>query len=378
MNILNLISNHKKPPRFKMDANNLKLRDRDDIITKEGIIFRVLGYQHPPDGWICEPIYAPKSIFSSGNPRSPRGFPETTHYKFYEDEGMTWVWNNYPFYRVYNNPLQTELIGVKKDQIANIRKTDDGLKKLIYKRKTGDILAQKTLEILEFVLDESKLRIDDFGIFGSLLHGFYHPYLSDIDFVVYGRNSLSKLLATLDDLYSKETGNIVLRNEFDGFHKTYINQKNWRFKNISLDEYVFHERRKLIWASCIDSTTNQEIKIEFEPVRTFDEIENEYSNTKKITSLGWVVVKGEVIEEDAYFMPSLYDIDIEEIIEGKIPGNKIERVISYVEEFRGQAQIGDRVLIAGNLEKVEMKSREFYQIILTFCGRYFDQVIKLL
>jgi predicted nucleotidyltransferase len=282
-----------------MDINNLQLRDRDDIITKEGIIFRVLGYQHPPEGWICEPIYAPKSIFSSDNPRGPRGFPETTHYKFYEDEGMTWVWKNYPFYRVYNKPLQTELIGVKKDQIADLRKTDDGLKELINEQKTGDFLAQKTLEILELVLDESgfRLKTEDFGIFGSLLHGFHHPNYSDIDFVIYGRNSLSNLLATLDNVYSRKTGNSVLKNEFDGFHKTYINQKNWRFTRMSINEYVFQERRKLIWASYADPSTNREIKIEFEPVRSFEEIKDEYSNTERITSLGWVVVEGEIVED---------------------------------------------------------------------------------
>jgi predicted nucleotidyltransferase len=77
-------------------------------------------------------------------------------------------------------------------------------------------------------------------------------------------------------------------------------------------------------------------------------------------------------------MPSLYGIHLKKICEGKIPDNKIERVLSFVEEFRGQARIGDRVLVAGTLEKVEMKSRDFYQIALTYCDRYFDQVIKTL
>lgn len=362
-----------------MDTKNLELRDRDEIITREGIIFRVLGYQHPPGSWICEPIYAPKSIFSSDNPRSPRGFPETTHYKFYEDEGMTWLWKNYPFYRVYNKPLQTELIGVKNNQIANLAKTNEGLKELIKEQKPGDFLTQKTLESLEFILDESGLQIDDFGLFGSILHGFHHPDYSDIDFVVYGRKSLSTLLSTLGDLYEhRGEGNKILRNEFDEFYKTYITQKNWRFTRMSLDEYIFHERRKLIWASYKDSSTmSREIKIEFEPVKAFNEIKDEYSCTERITSLGWVVIEGEIIEDkDAYFIPSVYDIEVKKIIEGKIPDNEIERVLSFVEEFRGQAKIGDRVMVAGTLEKVEMKSKEFHQITLTFCNRYFDQVIK--
>ncbi|MFX1465923.1 MAG: nucleotidyltransferase domain-containing protein [Promethearchaeota archaeon] len=362
-----------------MNANNHKLRDRDDILTQEGIIFRVLGYQHPPEGWICEPIYAPKSIFSSNNPKSPRGFPKTSYYKFYENEGMTWVWKKYPSYRVYNKPLQTTLIGVRNNQIATLRKPNVGLKELLNERKPNDVLAQKAFEILEFVLDEAELRVDDFGIFGSLLHGFHHPLKSDLDFVVYGRNSLSKLLPTLEDLYSRNKGNIVLKNEYDGFHKTYIYQKNWRFKRLTIEEYVSHERRKLIWGSYKDSSTNRDIKIEFEPVRTYDEIEDEYANTERITSEGWIVAEGEIVEDkDSYFMPSVYGIKFENIIEGKIPDEEIKRVISFVEEFRGQARIGDRVLISGTLEKVEMKSSEFYQITLTYCERYFDQVMKVI
>jgi predicted nucleotidyltransferase len=364
-----------------MEAKNLRLRDRDDIITEEGIIFRVLGYQHPQNGWITEPIYAPKSIFSSKNPRSPRGFPETTHYKFYEDEGMTWVWKNYPFYRVYNKPLQTELIGVKNNQIVKLAKTNDGLKELIEEQKPGDLLAQKTIEILEFIIDESGLKIDDFGIFGSLMHGFHHPDYSDIDFVIYGREGLSKLLYALNEIYEyPEVGNIVLRNEFDEFYKTYIGQKNWCFTKMSLDEYIFHERRKLIWASYKDSSKmNREIKIEFEPIKDFSEIKDEYSITKRITSLGWIVVEGEIIEDkDAYFMPSIYDIEVKKTIEGKLPGNELERILSFVDEFRGQARVGDRVMVAGNLEKVEMTSKEFHQITLTYSDRYFDQVIKII
>ncbi len=199
--------------------------------------------------------------------------------------------------------------------------------------------------------------------------------------MIYGRESLSKLLSTLDNLYEQpEEGKIVLRNEFDEFYKTYVGHKNWRFTKMSLDEYIFHERRKLIWASYKDSSNmNREIKIEFEPIKDFGEIKDEYSNTKRISSLGWIVVEGEIVEDkDAYFMPSMYDLEVKKTIEGKLPGNGIERILSFVEEFRGQARVGDKVLVAGNLEKVEMKSKEFQQITLTYNDRYFDQVIKII
>ena len=42
----------------------LKLRDRDAIQTAEGLIFRVFGYSHPKDAYICDAEYA-SSKFSN-------------------------------------------------------------------------------------------------------------------------------------------------------------------------------------------------------------------------------------------------------------------------------------------------------------------------
>ena len=41
----------------------LKLRDRDAILTRDDLIFRVYGYIHPSGAYICDPEYAsPKSL----------------------------------------------------------------------------------------------------------------------------------------------------------------------------------------------------------------------------------------------------------------------------------------------------------------------------
>ena len=77
-------------------ANNLKLRDRDAIETAEGLIFRVFGYSHPPDAYICDAEYASAKIFTSKDPRAPRTGRNKLYYKFYNDEGMKLVAKKYP------------------------------------------------------------------------------------------------------------------------------------------------------------------------------------------------------------------------------------------------------------------------------------------
>ena len=88
---------------------NLNLRDRDAIQSAEGIIFRVFGYTHPADAYLCDAEYASAKIFHSTDPRAPReGRNEGFFYKFYNDEGMKLVAKKYPQYLVDH-----EMLGVK-------------------------------------------------------------------------------------------------------------------------------------------------------------------------------------------------------------------------------------------------------------------------
>jgi predicted nucleotidyltransferase len=60
-----------------------KLRDRDAIVTKEGLIFHVFGYSHPFNMHICDVEYAPAEIFKSNNPKALRSLANRVFYKFY-------------------------------------------------------------------------------------------------------------------------------------------------------------------------------------------------------------------------------------------------------------------------------------------------------
>jgi predicted nucleotidyltransferase len=56
------------------------------------------------------------------------------------------------------------------------------------------------------------------------------------------------------------------------------------------------------------------------------------------------------------------------------------RVFSYMEEFRQQARRDETVIVEGNLEEVQSPNPDdcFYQITLTYCPRYYEQVLKVL
>jgi predicted nucleotidyltransferase len=348
----------------------MKLRDRDAIVTADGIIFRVYGYIHPPNAYVCDPEYASTSIFQSMNPRARRGKNEPLYYKFFADEGLKFVLNEYPQYTVFYVPLQKRLVGVNREDIKEARTPQVGLQKLIAK-EPKDSLHIALQNLFELVSSNSGLSKRDFGVFGSLLHGFYHPNFSDLDLIVYGREKLKRFCETLEDLYREDDS---LQNEFDS--EKAIAGKNWMFVNYTPKEYLWHQRRKMIYS--LFKTKSREVKAEFEPVKEWGEICNEYDKDTRITNLGWIKAVAEITgDDDAPFIPSIYQIEVRDILEGpKV--DEIKRIFSYVEEFRMQAKRGEQVLVEGNLEKVVTRTKVFNQITLTYGSRYYEQTLKII
>ena len=184
----------------------LKLRDRDAILTRDGIIFRVYGYLHPSGAYVCDPEYASPKVFRSTNPRARRGESEPLYYKFFADEGLKLILNKFPQYTVFYWPLQKCLVGVNEEDILEVRKPDFGLREVLA-NEPDDALLKAFHDLFTRVSSMSCLKEEDFGVFGSLLHGFYHPNFSDLDFIVYGKENVNKLCGALENLYREDPSN---------------------------------------------------------------------------------------------------------------------------------------------------------------------------
>jgi len=348
----------------------MKLRDRDSMVTREGIIMRVYGYDHPHDGYFCDVEYAHESIYSSSDPRALRQGKEGRFYKFYEDRGLRFVAERYPHYMLEHRGLGKRLVGLRVKEAFAIRKADDRLQEVL-KAEEKDPLIKTLEELLELLEGQGGFKTSDFGVFGSIQHGFHHPQYSDLDLVVYGRRELGRLQELLGELYREPSS--PLKNEFEVQPPI----GKWRFINYSPSEYIEHQRRKLIYAIYRAPRLNRLVKVEFEPVRRWEEVVNEYDDVYAIRPRGMVTAVVRVLrDDDAGFMPSIYPIEVEEVLEGE-GVTDVERVVSYVEEFRLQAFKDEKVLVKGWLEEVEGK-RNFKQITLTRKERYYEQVLKVI
>lgn len=355
---------------------SVKLRDRDGIVTKEGLIFRVFGYSHPENAYICDAEYASAEIFKSDDPRAPRdgAGKSKLFYKFYDDEGWKFIHKNYPKYTIMHEMLSVNVLGVNHAYIAETRQPQARLRELVA-MKPADKLHVATLRVLNVLMKRTGLSADHFGVFGSMLHGFHHPEYSDIDLLVYGVKQNRKMREFLEALYAEQGSGFS--NEFDT--DAAIAGKKWRFKNFTPKEFLWHQKRKFIYGLYDDrAQSGRVIKAEFEPVKEWSEIKSEYDSQTKIIHKDWVRIKARVTDDvDAPFIPSVYRVTPLEVLSGSRSALEAVRVISYMEEFRQQVQKDETIIVEGNLEEVVSPKGSFHQIALTYCPRYYEQTLKV-
>ncbi len=351
----------------------LRLRDRDSVITKEGLIFRVFGYSHPSGAYICDAEYAPAEIFKSNDPKAFRNRGQNVFYKFYEDEGWKFVFSRFPQYTIFHEMLNVKIVGLKQSHIVETRKPEEKLENLV-EAEAKDELHLALQKALRIATQSSGLATKNFGVFGSLLHGFYHPQFSDIDFIIYSGKNVARLRETLQEIYANNSS--PLKNEFQTDDA--IRGKRWRFRNYSAKEFLWHQERKLIYSLFKDEISGRVIKTEFEPVKEWEEIVNGYDYRARILQKGWVKTFARITkDDDSPFVPAIYSIEPLKVLGGPKEAVGACRIISYMEEFRLQAQKDETVYVEGNLEEVTTSKGSFFQIALTYCPRYYEQVLKV-
>ncbi len=151
------------------------------------------------------------------------------------------------------------------------------------------------------------------------------------------KKKMLRMRKTLEALYSDKSSG--LHNEFES--ENAMAGKDWRFQNFTIPDFIWHQRRKQIYGLYDDKASGRTIKAEFEPVKAWSEIQSEYNPRTCITSRGWVKLKARIIGDDeAPFIPSIYEIEPLEVISGPKETLEVRRVFSFMEEFRQQAQNG--------------------------------------
>ena len=158
--------------------------------------------------------------------------------------------------------LGLKIVGVAQNLIVEARQPQPRLQELLKTGPTDQLLAAME-RVLGIATQNSGITTRSFGVFGSMLHGFHHPKYSDIDFTIYGKSENAKICQLMVELYSDSDSG--LRNEFES--EDVMKGKDWRFKNFAVKDFVWHQRRKMIYGLYDDTKYSGRV-IKAGPCRT--------------------------------------------------------------------------------------------------------------
>ena len=307
-------------------------RDGETLLTREGFIFYVFGYEHPEGRVFAFLKYIPSSLahhfpirflkqkWKLGDlelSRPEKLYTPQNYQKFVET-----LRSHFPHY-LYCCPFRgKEVLSVPLDKIERVYLPAECLQR-IFDKEEKDAIQRETVELVSLLSKESDVPVKDFGIHGSVGLDMHSKY-SDIDLVVYGAENFKKLEAAVNRLAEEGVFSHVFTKKMDHARKHRGRYNDRRF--------VYNAVRKY---EEIDAPHG---KLKYTPVKN--------------VSFTCTVVDG----NQNMFRPAVYPIrDYQpDNPESELPEEHVPlRVASMIGYYRNVARKGDRVKVSGTLERVE-------------------------
>jgi len=307
-------------------------RDGETLLTKDGFIFYVFGYEHPKNRVFAFLKYINSSLAHYFPIRFLKqkwkldGLELSRPEKLYTVENyqkfLETLRKNFPGY-LYCCPFRNkEVISVPLDQIKKVFLPVECLQR-IFEKENKDELQNETAELVSLLSKESKVAIQDFGIHGSVGLNMHSEY-SDIDLVVYGSENFKLLENAINRLAKEGIFTHVCTKKID-----YARKHRGRYNN-----------RRFVYNA----------------VRKYDEIDATHGKMRYIP-IKPVSFRCEVIEDNEnMFRPAIYPIKNYQPDDSKSELSKEQvpkRVLSMIGYYRNVARTGDIVKVSGTLERVE-------------------------
>jgi predicted nucleotidyltransferase len=315
------------------------------VETKESLIFDVKGILHPQKRIIAFLRYYP-------SPNGVRVRNNTKYSKIYQlSDRFKFLQNNFPQYLFQDQYSGQILQGIPHKDIKKIYDPTETVKLLLKKNKLSN-LEKASISFIKILSKE--VDSDSIGISGSLMVGL-HTQKSDIDIVVYGKDTCYKIHEYLAEILDEREHGIrpMTIDELQDLHYFRNQQTESAFST-----FVQLEKRKHISGMY----NNREFFMRF--VKAPSEIDKKYEDYS-YKKVGFAVVKGTVDDDsEAIFTPSKYKLKDTGIIEG-VQVKDIREIISFRGRFCEQAKKGETIVASGKIEKViRQDGSEWYQMVL--------------
>ncbi len=320
-------------------------RDGETLLTEEGFIFYVFGYEHPENCVFAFLKYIPSSLAHYFPIRFLKqkwhleGTELSRPEKLYTADNyrkmLETFRKSFPHY-LYCCPFRgKEVLSVPLNKINKVYLPGECLQTIL-RKKNKVAIEKETEELVSILSKESKINLEDFGIHGSVGLNMHSKY-SDIDLVVYGSKNFKRLEVAVNMLADKEVITHVCTKKID-----YARKHRGRYND-----------RRFVYNA----------------VRKYDEIDVLHGKLR-YTQVKNVCFSCQVIDDNEnMFRPAIYQISnykaedsVSELPEEQVPS----RVLSMIGYYRNVARTGDSVRVSGTLERVESleSGAEGYQVIV--------------
>lgn len=329
-------------------------RDRDFIETIDGLFFTVVGYVHPDEKILAYLKYYP----GSGGKWSRSGSNYERAIKFYDiphlKETLKILEKNWPKYLYKDELLNISFSAVPKDLIHVHYKPEEKLDKLLNSSKL-DPLQRKTIDVATILSKKSGIKLQNFGISGSVLIDLHQTSFSDIDLITYGKKHGWMVRDALLSLIRSGGSKIepFPKNEVP----TPSRQKRLSLMN-EMQLKLFYDRK---WnRGVIDGTP-----FSVNPVLAPNDIQDIYGKYR-CEPLGIVEAEVKVTDSsESIFVPARYLVSAVKLNKN-MKFNDVKEVISYDRDYGDIAYDGEQILIRGKLERVERlhDGTIYYRIVI--------------
>lgn len=281
---------------------------KDFIETAEGLIFAVVEQGLEEGKALCFLRYV----------LEPSGWK-----KIATDPANQLLQQRHPDYLYYSPILDAHLHAVAADRIVQHHQPKHRLQQIMQASR-HDAVERDLFRLCE-LFGQHGLDLAQTGVTGSILVGVQNSD-SDIDLVCYGREVFHQCRA-------------ITRKLIEQGHLQVLNDRDWRQSyqrrscDLSLDDYVWHERRK-----CNKAVINgRKFDLNF-----IDSCEN--AGSVVYQKCGAITLQCRVIDDTrAFDYPAEFKIDHEEI----------GSIVSFTATYTGQAISGEMVEVSGVLEQSE-------------------------
>ncbi|MFG2767795.1 nucleotidyltransferase domain-containing protein [Streptomyces rubiginosohelvolus] len=312
------------------------VRDRDYLLDRSGVVFKVIGDVHPGSHWLGYVKYHP-------DPRGDRTLFETTYRQNTVVSKAFGILADRPECYVYSPAIGCVITGVPREDVVLHYSCRQALATLHEQPELldGSAVSKDLLAIIDRVVDQG--AADVIGVTGSFLVGVAGP-LSDIDLVCYGPRGYQAAKA----LFTERS--LIRPYEGEDLTRLYVRRAKY-MAGSSFDMLLRQEARKLQGL-----TAGAGAHINCEPLRadgdrTFHDV--------VAREVGQISVLARITDHrEGLATPALYGIAVDTVIastidEPEVFARRITHLRSYLGAYTGAFREGDTVHLSGRLVHIQ-------------------------